>query len=150
MVWSANEIPFRPFGYFAPKDIYIFWLSNIFNLSWPDEIEGYYRNVLCVLSLISTLLFQSRHHWCHMESSQNLKDGKKSTQNKLSSWNLTHDKSRHLKMSQMSYHKVLSQNFTDFISSHFKITLMPYCVILTINVREYRKGNQKWTLQRKL
>jgi hypothetical protein len=60
-----------------------------------------------------------------MESYQHLKDDKKSsTQNKLSSRNLTHDKSHHLKMSQRC-HKVLSQNFINFINTHLKISLMP-------------------------
>jgi hypothetical protein len=49
-----------------------------------------------------------------MEWYQHLKDDKKSsTQNKLSSQNLTHDKSHHLKMSQRC-HKVVISKFHKF------------------------------------
>jgi hypothetical protein len=30
-------ILFKPFGFLAPKDFYIIWLSNILTLSVPDE-----------------------------------------------------------------------------------------------------------------
>jgi hypothetical protein len=46
---------FRPFGFIAPKHIYIVWLSNVSILSVPDE--GYSRNVPCALNLISTFYF---------------------------------------------------------------------------------------------
>ena len=41
----------------APKYFKIFWLSNLLAFTVPDE--GYFRNALCALSLISMFLFNS-------------------------------------------------------------------------------------------
>ena len=38
----------RPFGFIAPKHFKIIWLSNLSNLSVPDE--GFARNALCALN----------------------------------------------------------------------------------------------------
>ena len=46
-------ILFRPFGFLAPKGFKIIWLSNILDLSVPDE--GYCRNASCALHLIAML-----------------------------------------------------------------------------------------------
>jgi hypothetical protein len=45
-------ILFRPFGLLACKTYKIIWLSYLSILSVPDE--GYSRNALCALNLIST------------------------------------------------------------------------------------------------
>jgi hypothetical protein len=47
-------ILFRPFGFIATETVKIIWLSNLLTFSVPGE--GYFRNVSCVLNLISTLL----------------------------------------------------------------------------------------------
>ena len=49
---------FRPFGFSAPTDFKIIWLSNILALGVPDE--GYSRNVPCALNLIFTFI-----NWTH-------------------------------------------------------------------------------------
>jgi hypothetical protein len=43
-------------GFLAPKDYNIIWHSNILALSVHDE--GYFRNALCALNLISTFFWQ--------------------------------------------------------------------------------------------
>ena len=40
MTLPIVDILFRPFGFIAPKDFYIIWLSNLPIMSVPDE--GYY------------------------------------------------------------------------------------------------------------
>jgi len=44
---------FRPFGFLAPKDLYIIWFLDSLVSSVPDE--GYSRNSSFVLNLISSL-----------------------------------------------------------------------------------------------
>ena len=51
-------ILFRPFGLLARKTSKIIWLSNLSILSVSDE--GYSRNALCALNLISTFYY---YHW---------------------------------------------------------------------------------------
>jgi hypothetical protein len=50
-------IVIRPFDVDAPKYLKIIWLSNFLAFTVPDE--GYFRNALCALSLISMFLFNS-------------------------------------------------------------------------------------------
>ena len=45
---------YMSFGVFVPRNIAIICLPNILDLSLPDE--GYSRNALCALQLISTFL----------------------------------------------------------------------------------------------
>ena len=52
---SLLTILFKPFGFLAPKDFKMIWLSNIMALSVLDE--GYSRYALSGLNLISKFLF---------------------------------------------------------------------------------------------
>jgi hypothetical protein len=51
--------PSMPFSFIAPKICSINWFSNLSILSVP--YEGYSRNALCALNLISTFLFLFKH-----------------------------------------------------------------------------------------
>ena len=46
----------RSFGFLVPEDFKIIWLSNILALNVFVPDEDYYRNPLCALDLIPTLL----------------------------------------------------------------------------------------------
>ena len=69
-------ILFRPFCFIAPKHFYIILFTNLsIFLSVPDE--GYSRNVLCTLNLISMFLLQIKGFcttiWCWSWSTYNIK-----------------------------------------------------------------------------
>ena len=48
-----------PFGFIAPKHVWFIWNFNLSVLSVPDE--GYFKNDLCALNLISTFLLCNVH-----------------------------------------------------------------------------------------
>ena len=54
-------ILFMLFGFLATNVFYIMWLSNSLGLRVPDE--GYSRNLVCVLNLISTFYYLNRTWW---------------------------------------------------------------------------------------
>jgi hypothetical protein len=49
------DILFKPFGFPAPKDFTIIWLSNILYLSVPDE--GFSRILSCISVVIKHKLY---------------------------------------------------------------------------------------------
>ena len=55
--WSTNISCFRPFCFIAPKALN-YLAFQPFDMSVPDE--GYSRNALCALNLISTFYY---YHW---------------------------------------------------------------------------------------
>ena len=48
---SRFDYLFRSVGLFGPKNVYIIWLFNMFNLSVP--VKGYYRNLSYALKRMS-------------------------------------------------------------------------------------------------